>query len=73
MKADEAKSDENDTSSESFLSFLSSLRGVGKREPERRALPEFALDGHRAAVGFHELLDDGEAEPHAARLVRVGL
>jgi len=36
-------------------------------------LTEFTLDRHPAVVRFDELLDDGEAETHAASLVRIGL
>src|SRR5438034_1590640 len=48
------------------------LRRLRETDNEARALPFLAVDTDRAAVGFDQALDDGQAEPGAvAALVRL--
>src|SRR4051794_37123902 len=44
--------------------------GVRQRNGEGAARARVALDGHGAAVGLHNELDDAEAESNASRVTR---
>src|SRR5262245_57291448 len=45
----------------------------GQAEAHRRPLARLALDRQLAAVGDHQVLDDGEAETGTAQLTRASL
>src|SRR5262245_6622673 len=48
-------------------------RSAGQGHDESAALANLALDADFAAVGQHQMLDDGEAQAGAAEVARAGV
>src|SRR4051812_39371513 len=53
------------------LSRLGRVRRAREKHPDGCSGTDVALRLHRAAVGFHEMFDDGEPKPGAPRLARA--